>query len=141
MEIEQAVLRSDATDAGITKILRNDGHSLKEVNRNLSRGKERKALHQCRGIWSITPDRRALVRRCLLPDIAACFGNAPAAEEKKLLGSLLVPGYGPFHGIKIDSLAKQAIKLAPPCKEDWSSPETILEDIRWLCEQGIAMSC
>lgn len=141
IEVEQAVLRSDATDAGIRKVLRKDGYSLKEINRNLSLSKERKSLYQRRGKWSIAPDRRAIVRRYMLLDIAAVFGNAPKADEKRLLGSLLVPGYGPFHGIKIDTLAKQAIKLAPKCKEEWSSPETILEDIRWLCEQGIAMSC
>ncbi len=141
IEVEQAVLRSDATDAGIKKVLRKDGYSLKEINQTLVKCKERGVLHQRKGKWSVTADRRAIVRRYLLLDIAACFGRTPTSTEKKLVGSLLVPGYGPFHGIKVDALAKRAIELARTCKSDWSSPETILEDIRWLCEQEIAMSC
>lgn len=141
IELEQAALRSDATEAGIKKVLREDGYSLQEINRSLKLCKERKVLNQRRGKWFLTSTRRALVRRYLLMDIAACLGSSPSAEEKKIVGSLLVPGYGPFHGIKIDELAKRAVELAPTCKKDWSSPQTILEDIRWLCEQGIAMSC
>lgn len=141
IDVEQAILRSDATDAGVKKVLRKDGYSINEINRALKVCKERNVLKQRKSNWSIAADRRALARRYLLLDIAACFGKPPAVEERKLVGALLVPGYGPFHGIKIDALAKQAIELAPTCKKDWSSPEIILEDIRWLCEQGIAMSC
>lgn len=141
IDVEQAVLRSDATDAEVKKVLRKDGYSLKEINRSLKVCKERNVLSQRNSNWSIAADRRALVRRYLLLDIAACLGTPPDTEEKKLVGALLVPGYGPFHGIKLDTLAKRAVELAPTCKKDWSSPEIILEDIRWLCEQGIAMSC
>lgn len=123
------------------KVLRKDGYSLKEVNRTLAVCEDRKILYLRAGKWSLTRNRRAIVRRYFLLDIAACLGTAPTTEEKKLVGPLLVPGFGPFHGIKIDMLAKRAIEIAPACKRDWSSPQTILEDIRWLCEQGIAMSC
>jgi hypothetical protein len=141
IDVEQAVLRSDRTDAGVKKILRQDGYALKEIHRSLKACKERKLLNRRKSRWSIVADRRAIVRRYLLLDVAACLGAPPDPEEKKLVGALLVPGYGPFHGIKIDALAKRAVEIAPTCKKDWSSPETILEDIRWLCEQGIAMSC
>lgn len=50
-------------------------------------------------------------------------------------------GYGPFHGIKLDALLKQATKLAPALKTELSQSETMLADIQWLCDQGLAMSC
>jgi hypothetical protein len=52
----------------------------------------------------------------------------------------LVPGYGPFHGIKLDTLVEEALRLAPGLQTDLNQSQVILGDIRWLCEQGMAMS-
>ena len=73
-------------------------------------------------------------------DVAAVHGSPPAAPGDKLSGSLLYPGYGPFHGAKFDDLAAHALRLAPSLKAEWSDPTVILRDIRWLCDQGMAMS-
>ena len=81
--------------------------------------------------------RRAVVG----DDITACGTgvNIPTAGER-LSGAILVPGYGPFHGMKMDEVAERAIELAPSLREDWSSPEVVLRDIRWLCEEGMSIS-
>ena len=73
-------------------------------------------------------------------DLTANFGSQPTSLDDQFKGALLVPGYGPFHGLKLDQLAKEAVRLFPALKDDWSLPEVILGDIRWLCEQGLAMS-
>ena len=85
-------------------------------------------------------ERRDIARRYVLIDLAARLGASPNHASDQFKGSLLVPGYGPFHGLKLDLLAKAAVKEFPSLKRDWSLPEVILGDIRWLCEQGLAMS-
>ena len=83
--------------------------------------------------------RREMVRRYFLLDVAAALGATPAASQRTA-GYLLVPGYGPFHGLKLDDLVSQAIKLAPGLRDDLKDSEVILADIRWLCEQGLAIA-
>ncbi|MCY2992150.1 MAG: hypothetical protein NTY19_30355 [Planctomycetota bacterium] len=140
LEIEHAVLRSGGRRDRMEQILLEEGYSIEAVQQLVSTHADRGILlREARQRLSVLPERRATVRRYLLLDVAACFGAAPPPGEK-LSGSLIVPGYGPFHAIKLAALAKRAAELAPELKDDWSSPEVILEDIGWLCEEGLAMS-
>ena len=52
---------------------------------------------------------------------------------------MLIPGYGPFFGMKLDDLATKVTELAPGLKRGWTAPK-MLSDIRWLCEEGMAIS-
>jgi hypothetical protein len=56
-----------------------------------------------------------------------------------LAGYFLVPGYGPFHGIKVDDLIREAVSAAPSLRTDWASPEVSHGDLRWLTEQGYSI--
>ena len=89
---------------------------------------------------SVAIGSRELVRRYFLLDTAACYGVDAAGDKARLRGSLAIPGYGPFYGMKIDELIKRSLAVAPSLQLDWSRPEVPLEDIRWLCEMGYAMS-
>ena len=77
--------------------------------------------------------KRSLVHFAVDPDLVYM--------TTRLSGSIVVPGYGPFHGMKMDEVAEKAIQIAPSLRNDWSSPEIILHDIRWLCDERLAMSC
>ena len=90
---------------------------------------------------SVTVERRTIARRYFLLDVVARYGEAPADNQNRLSGSLMVPGYSPFYGIKLPNLVSEALNLAPLLRQDWSEPEVITGDISWLCDEGLVMSC
>ena len=140
IEIEHAVFRTDGSQAKIRKLLTKEGYSPNEINRCLAKCVENGLLLVENGRITIVPARRDAARRYFLMDVAAVHGSPPASPGDRLSGSLMVPGYGPFHGTKLDELAAHALRLASSLKTDWSDPTVIMGDVRWLCDQGMAMS-
>lgn len=141
MEIEHAILCSDGAQPSVRQILRDEGYADAEIDRALTDCTTRGlVIADATGKLSVAEGRREIARRYLLLDVAAKLGTAPTTAGEKLTGCLLVPGYGPFHGIKLDTLATEAIRIAPALQADLSQAQVILGDIRWLCEQGMAMS-
>ena len=140
LEIEHAILRADRGDIGaVTSILINEGYSEAEVDRCLQGSISDGLIHHANGLLSIQDTRADIVRRYFMLDTAACYGVQPE-NGAKLTGSLMVPGFGPFYGMKLDEVAKKAMELSPALRTEWNA-DTVLEDIRWLCEEGMAMSC
>jgi hypothetical protein len=140
VEIEHAVIRADGTEAEVRRMLTGEGYAAGEIERGIKKFVDKGMLLAEGGRLSVTPARREIARRYFLMDVAAVHGSSPASSGDKLSGSLLVPGYGPFYGTKLDELAAHALRLAPSLKAEWSDPTVILGDIRWLCDQGMAMS-
>jgi len=140
IEIEHAVIRTDGTQAEVRHVLAGEGYSSGEIERCVQKCVDKETLLNGGQQLSIAPARRDTARRYFLMNVAAVHGSPPTSPGGRLSGSLLVPGYGPFHGIKLDDLAAHALRLAPGLKADWSGPTVILGDIRWLCDQGMAMS-
>ena len=141
LEIEHAVLRGRGRESEVLRSLVQDGYLPSSVKDGVCRAIEASFLSRTsQGRLQLREDRRIIARRYALMDLAANRGRQPASTDDQLKGALLIPGYGPFHGIKLDLLAKEAVKSFPALKADWSLPEVILGDIRWLCEQGLAMS-
>lgn len=140
IEIEHAIFRTDGSPAEIRRVLIEEGYATGEIERGIKKcmGQGKLLLENER--FSVSSSRRDTARRYFLLDVAAIHGAAPASPGDKLSGSLLVPGYGPFHGTKLDVLVTHALRLAPSLKVDWSDPTVIMGDIRWLCDQGMAMS-
>jgi hypothetical protein len=139
IEIEQAILRVGKDRAVVAKCLLSEGYAKAEVERGIAESLKQGILQGTASQISVSPKRRKTVRRYFLLDVVACRGSVPT--EPKLSGSILIPGYGPFFAMKLDELAKHALAIAPSLKSDWSSPEVILGDIRWLCDEGLSMSC
>ncbi|MEX0724984.1 MAG: hypothetical protein WD065_01860 [Planctomycetaceae bacterium] len=140
LEVEHAVLSSDGKAESVKKVLQSEGYTEAEIQRAVTDCTTRGLLEAKKANnLSVSPSRRDLARRYFLLDVAARLGSAPTPSEK-LTGSLLVPGYGPFHGIKLDLLVNEAIRLAPGLQADLKRSQVVLSDIRWLCEQGMAMS-
>ncbi len=141
LELEHAIMRAKGSDEEVTRILRGEGYANGEIDR-CTRDSLQSGLIG-RGPASelaVRPERRQLVRRYFLLDVVARSGRAPSPSEK-MSGSLIVPGYGPFRGMKLDEVAAEATTLAPPFASDWQDPQVILGDIRALCDEGLAMSC
>ncbi len=139
LEVEQAILRTDGSQDEIHTILSKEGYKKSEIERCLYRMLENESvLRGSNGLLVISDDRRPIVRRYLLLDSTAKHGRPLSGQD--LRGSLLIPGYGPFFGLKLDEAAEVAMREAPILKQDWKQPGEVLKDIRWLCDQGMAMA-
>ena len=139
LEVAHAALRNPQR-ADILATLSDEGYKSQEIKRVLAVADDMGYVRFDNDSASIDPNRRDLVRRYFLLDAAACFGQDAQGDKARLTGSLAVPGYGPFYGMKIDELVAKTIDLAPSLETDWSRQQAPLEDIRWLCECGFAMS-
>lgn len=141
LEIEQAILRTGGRGKQLTDLLEAEGYAAREISRATTRGVERGLLDRTDdGTFRIRPERRALARRYLLLDTIARDGKTLDISTEKLAGYLLVSGYGSFHGIKMDEAVSKAMTVSVLVRKDWTNPEVPLQDIRWLCESGLAMS-
>lgn len=142
LEVAHAVLTTDGSSRQVVASLVGDGYRKAEVARAMEQALTVGMLAQ--GLdgapLGVPMPRREVVRRYLLLDTAARTGTQLDPRRPGFKGQFLVPGYGPFHGLPLDELAKRAIAAAPSLKLDWSSPEVILGDIRWLCERGFAIT-
>ncbi len=141
LEVEHAILRSDGSISAIHRILAEEGYSQQEIQRCYMVCIQNNLLTvENNGSLSLIETRRTIARRYFILDVVAHGGAAPNATQTKLTGSLMIPGYGPFYGMKLDTIGTEALRLAPNLREDWSNPETIMGDIRWLSDEGLAMS-
>jgi hypothetical protein len=141
LEVEHAIFRSDGSPAAVRKVLKDEEYADPEIERSIADCMTRGLVTAGKkGKLTVSTTRREVARRYLLLDAAARLSKPPATPSETLAGCLLVPGYGPFHGIKLDRLVTEAIRLAPALKADLDQSQLMLGDIRWLCEQGMAMS-
>jgi len=141
LEIYHAIFRTNASVAELTGLLVGEGYSAAEVVRAIAHSKESGLLiAEANARLEVPPAKRDVARRYFLLDMA-CREGKPLDNRDNLKGHFLVPGYGPFFGLPVDELARKAGEIAPGLQKDWAkAPQIILEDIRWLCEQGFAMS-
>lgn len=140
LSLEQAIARSNGNKNSTEQILLQAGYSATEINRCLENCIERNLVSEVNGNLSIHKDRHSLVRRYFLLDVVAQHGR-PAVHKGELVGSVIIPGYGPFYGMRLTKLTTESLRLAPGFRNDWSNPEVIMEDINWLCDERLAMLC
>lgn len=140
IEVGHAVYCTDGRATSVRARLRSEGYSVGEIERALGASEERGFVKQSPGgTFTVCPDRSEVVRRYLLLDIAARTGATLDGKRDELAGSVLIPGYGPFFGVKLDRLAAEAERLAPGLRQTWGSPRHFLADVRWLAERRFAM--
>lgn len=142
LELEHGIFCSDGTRTNVYQWLIDEGYSEQEIERCLEDCIQRNLVKVEDGDrLSVTVERRTIARRYFLLDVVARYGEAPADNQNRLSGSLMVPGYSPFYGVKLPNLVSEALNLAPLLRQDWSEPEVITGDISWLCDEGLVMSC
>lgn len=140
LEVSHAILRSDGSRSEIFNILDGEGYSHTEIRRCLSSSLNIGfAIQSSPDLLDVHTSKRSISRRYFMLDVAARDG-ATLTPDKCLGDYLMVPGYGPYYGIAIDNLLSNIFDEAPQLRHDWSNPETVTEDIRWLCERGMVLA-
>ena len=138
LELQQATYQtSEPSREGVAKIIKRDGYSTAEFSRAFADAMDRGLLLEEQGLLRPRQQDLDTVRRYSLLDVAAIAGNQ--RETDSMAGCLLVPGFGPFYGIKLDLLVKEAKKLLPGLASKIDQSERLMGDLRWLSEQRIAM--
>jgi hypothetical protein len=141
LEVEHAIACSTGKLDEVRANLRRDGYPDAEVQRVIARSTER-------GICTVQPssqlairdDRIPVVRRYLLLDTIAREGTMLSPGNGKMAGCLLIPGAGPFFGLKMDEAVSKAVASSPLLKTTWQNPTIVMEDVRALREQGLMLA-
>ncbi|MDF5720942.1 MAG: hypothetical protein PUP91_10770 [Rhizonema sp. PD37] len=140
LRVEQAIAITDGYENSVRQILLDVDYLNEEINRCLKNCLERKFISLISNKLTIQTVRFPLIRRYLILDIIAQYGQA-ADHKGQLKGSVIIPGYGPFYGIKLTDLARIFCQISSNFRMDWSNPEVMMGDINWLCEEGLVMLC
>lgn len=139
LDLEHGIIRcSDRTVTSLYQILLAENYDREEIDRCLQDCIQRGLIILDNGILSLIPERRTIARRYFLLDVVAGFGNSLGSTSKKLTGSLMIPGYGSCHSMKLDDLVSKSLNLTPSLRTDWTDPTVFPRDIRWLCDEGLA---
>lgn len=141
LELEHAIACSTGSGVEVREALRRDGYAEAEIERVIKRSADRGfcATGQDSQLM-IREERRPVVRRYLLLDTVAREGAVLEPGNGKTAGCLLVPGIGPFFGMKMDEAVGKAVAASPLLRTAWQNPTLIMEDIRALREQGLMLA-
>jgi hypothetical protein len=137
IEIEHAIFSAGTKRKAVVAALLKEGYQPSEIDRAIGEAISRGVLVRVdsKNI-AIDPARRAQARRYLLLDLTAIRGATLSQEERSQAGYVLVPGYGPFHGMKAADLLVAARTHAPSLKQDWPDAVAFKADLNWLAERG-----
>lgn len=137
LKLEQTVALGAKSRPQIGQRLEKEGFRANEIERVIEDCLDRALLVQSgRGV-ALASERRDIVRRYLLLDCAV--HNAAPLDREHLAGKVLVPGYGPFHGVGLDRLAQALMELDSLFSAEYEHSPTLLADIRQLAEEGCVM--
>jgi len=138
IEIEHAILMVGPERKAIEDALVKDGYTKDEIQRAIDEAirlghlAEPKPKH-----LGITEARRPQARRYFLLDLAAIKGKT--LTKTKSVGAILVPGYGPFHGLPTADLRTIAVNKAASLRADWARDKDFQDDLEWLEKSGFAI--
>lgn len=136
LEIEHALFCSAGDKKRSIKMLEKDGYASSEVERVLSWMLEEAHVRLDGGKYIVSEKRAVMSRRYFILDAIAMHG-ATLSEQHK--GYILVPGYGPFYGLKLKELPPLILKLAVFLSPEINNTSTFLADLEWLAEKGYIM--
>lgn len=140
LELEHAIMRTDGSTAAVADLLAQEGYSAEEIRRCKEYSTHNGLVaHGEGGRLRVLDERRELVRRYFLLDTVACNGTRLDRAPGTLEGHVLVPGYGPFFGMRLDEIIPQALAAAPALGDDWGDPTVVASDIAWLSSSTYAM--
>lgn len=140
IEIEHAILVAGTETKKVMAALVKDGYEQKEVERAIAQAVERGNLERPdTKHLGIVPSRMAQARRYVLLDMAAIEGKPLTLIESSAPALVMVPGYGPYHGLPSSELRAKAEATAPTLVSDWSVAGVYDGDLSWLVERGYAV--
>lgn len=139
LEVEHTILQVGRDRRDIYKLLLQDGYAEDEIDRRLSQALQQGIILQSGAeTIDIHPDRRPICRRYVLMDIAAIHGQPLATGN--ISGKLLIPGHGPFYGLRQNDLIRLAMQDVPGLAQDWHRTEVAFDDLQWLIDQRFVTS-
>jgi hypothetical protein len=137
LEIEHALFCSDGDKKLSVTMLVRDGYTKAEIDRVFSWMLEEAYVKSDRGKYVVSENRIMTTRRYFILDIIARHGANLSMQQNK--GYVLVPGYGPFYGLKLKDLPPLILKYAALLSHDINNTMTFLADLEWLAEKGYIM--
>jgi hypothetical protein len=139
LEVEHALVRSSGKVADVRSAIAAQGYSHEEVRRAVDRAISEGVIVKQGTRLRLRDDRRAIVRQYLLLDVAAINGRDIQPGTAASPASVLVPGYGAFHGMEMDELVNVAVSEAGSLRDDISHSQTFTADIKALSQRGHIM--
>lgn len=141
LEIEHACLLTDSHASSVKMKLQEYGYNDSEIERGISSSIGRNLLHTTSdNKILVSSERKTIARRYLLLDLIANLGSVIDFNGGRPSDFILIPGYGPLFGMERHRLADEAGRIAPSIRADLSKAQTLLDDIVWLCDEGLAMT-
>lgn len=140
LEIEHAIAATNGKQHQVAEYLRKDGYPEDEIGRAIQACGDRNIIDKSDSQLALIETRRDMVRRYAVLDTVARCGSSIETEISGLGGRMLVPGYGAFFGLPLDEIVSHASHEFPAFRAEISNSETLLADVRWLCEQKFAMA-
>lgn len=138
LELEHALFLSGGDKSQAIKKLSADGYSIGEIERIFSFAIEEGFITDYgQGKYCVSEKRHDISRRYLILDAIAINGKSISAQQQK--GYVLVPGFGPFYGLKMTDIPKLITRYAPSLASDICDTTTFLDDVGWLSNQGYIM--
>ena len=116
LDVEHSIFATNGEKPAVSEFLLAEGYDEIEVRRALEWCIRERKVEQTGSVISVRDERRSIARRYFVLDTVAQFGSAPHGNGD-LKGSLLIPGYGPFFGMKFDELASKSAELAPGVRD------------------------
>lgn len=137
LDIEHALFCSAGDKKRSVKILLRDGYTSSEIERVFSWMIEEAHVHLDDGKYIVSEKRVVISRRYFILDVIAMHGATLSVQQNK--GYILVPGYGPFYGLKLKDLPPLILNLAALLTPEINNTSTFLADLEWLAEKGYIM--
>ena len=137
IEVEHTILIVGNDKHAICESLKAEGYKAKEVNRVIAESVRRGNVEQPDlKHLAIAPSRRDQARRYVLLDITAIAGKTLTLAESTVAGMVMVPGYGPYHGLLSSALREKAEAKVPSLVTDWSVGGVYDADLAFLVGRG-----
>ena len=137
LEIEHALFCFAGDKKRAAAKLETDGYTSAEIERVFSQMIEDELLLLNKGKYTISAERAIIARRHFILDVIAMHGSVLTLNQNK--GHILVPGYGPFYGLKLKELPPLILRYAASLTPEINNTSIFLADLEWLAGNGYIM--
>ena len=138
LDVALKVAQESDSLVSLCSSLTQDGYESLEVERATLLAQQTGWIYESEGNIYVNDGKRDLVRRYQILDCIA--SNGRKIDTSTVKGSIIVPGYGAFYGIELDELIDLFDEWAPSMKNEIENSKILMGDIKWLVEQGMAMT-
>lgn len=139
LDIEHVLVQSSGDEVNIGEALVAQGYRVEEVRRAIKHATSNGLIIKNGNKLALNENRRDRVRQYLLLDIVSTYGRVVQPSASNSEANVMIPGYGPFYGLEMDSLVNMAVENAGALREEISHSQTFAADIKVLSQSGFTM--